>query len=176
MNTMQVYVSSYRLYNSGSLRGGWVDLTQFSSEDELIDYIYDTKELGLNRLLDEELMFQDWEGVPDALQDECCLDPRLFEYINISSEWERDVWEAAMSDDSSISLEDALDKFETVTDSKRKFAEEWHVEELDQIKMADYLRNITINNMDYDALAHELKLTDYDFVDFNSKVYVFRKQ
>ena len=56
-----IYVSTYKKYNEGSLKGDWVQLDQFTNEDEFFEYC---KELHEDEE-DPELMFQDFEGIPE---------------------------------------------------------------------------------------------------------------
>lgn len=97
---MKVYVGTYRKYNSGSIFGGWFDLSDFSDRSDFIDAC-----LELHQDEKEpELMFQDWEEIPDGLITESTIDPALWEimeeadmeaviaYIKCFGEWDRDAF------------------------------------------------------------------------------------
>lgn len=56
-----VYVGTYGKYNEGSLDGEWVDITEFDSYEDFIDYC--RKLHGDEN--SAELMFQDFAGFPE---------------------------------------------------------------------------------------------------------------
>lgn len=62
-----LYVGTYGKYNSGSLDGGWVDLTTFVDGREFLDWCSNELHKDEN---DPELMFQDHENFPDFLYGE----------------------------------------------------------------------------------------------------------
>ena len=72
---MKAYVSTYAKYNSGSLVGQWVDLTDFSNYSDFIDYCNNLH----SDESDQELMFQDFEG-PKGLYSESDLS-EVYEYL-----------------------------------------------------------------------------------------------
>ena len=81
---MQIYVSTYTKYNSGSIAGQWVDPSDFDDKDAFIAACY---QLHANEL-DPELMFQDFEGIPSFFVSESWIDPRLWD---IESEEDADL-------------------------------------------------------------------------------------
>lgn len=82
MSNIQVYVSTYSAYNSGSLRGEWVDLEQFAGDEEgFIEYITALH----NHETDPEFMFQDYEGFPAAFYSESGIDSRVFEWLELDA-------------------------------------------------------------------------------------------
>jgi antirestriction protein len=73
-NAPKIYVGTHGQYNSGSLFGKWFDLTDYA---DLKDFLQDCYEFHRNEL-DPELMFQDWESIPDFLISECSLHKEAF--------------------------------------------------------------------------------------------------
>jgi antirestriction protein len=73
---MKAYVSTYAKYNSGSLVGQWVDLTDFSNYSDFIDYCNNLH----SDESDPELMFQDFEG-PKGLYSESDLS-EVYDYLD----------------------------------------------------------------------------------------------
>jgi len=65
-----IYVGTYHKYNCGSLFGKWFDLTDF---DDKSDFMEACHALHANES-DPELMFQDWEGIPDKFASESSVD------------------------------------------------------------------------------------------------------
>jgi antirestriction protein len=83
---VSLYVGTYRKYNEGNLFGKWMDLTEFVDAEEFLDACY---ELHKDEA-DPEFMFQDCEGLPDALYCESCSTKNLeeiFEYIDKCAEF-----------------------------------------------------------------------------------------
>ena len=58
----RIYVSTYAKYNDGSLEGEWVDLTDFDTYEDFVDYC---SELHKDEN-DPEFMVQDYEGYPSS--------------------------------------------------------------------------------------------------------------
>jgi len=81
-NEPKLYVGTYSAYNNGSLKGKWVDLTDFSDSSEFYEYcakLHCTEE-------DPEFMFQDYEGFPRNLYSECGGVDDIYDYINFCKE------------------------------------------------------------------------------------------
>ncbi len=89
-NAPRIYVGTYGMYNSGSLFGKWFDLTDYADAKE---FYQDCYEYHRNEF-DPELMFQDWENIPDFLISECSLDEKAFDYFQALDEMDHDTSEA----------------------------------------------------------------------------------
>ncbi|WP_439585166.1 antirestriction protein ArdA [Dyadobacter bucti] len=89
-NTPRIYVGTYGQYNEGSLFGKWFDLSDFET---LKDFLQDCFEFHRNKF-DAELMFQDWENIPDFLISECSLHENAFAYFQATGEMDEDTAEA----------------------------------------------------------------------------------
>ena len=66
LSEARIYVGTYAKYNEGSLRGKWIDLSECYDQDEFMEVCHELHQ-------DEEepeLMFQDWENIPEELIDE----------------------------------------------------------------------------------------------------------
>jgi len=70
----QIYVGTYSKYNSGSLFGKWLDLSDYADKEE---FMAACKELHKDEE-DPEYMFQDWEGIPESLICESWLSENFF--------------------------------------------------------------------------------------------------
>ena len=78
MITPRIYVGTYAKYNNGSIQGEWLDLDDYNDKSDFIQAcleLHDDEE-------DPELMFQDWENIPDLFISECSIDPDFWEYMN----------------------------------------------------------------------------------------------
>ena len=89
-NTPRIYVGTYGQYNSGSLFGKWFDLTDYA---DLKEFLQDCFEFHRNEF-DPELMFQDWENIPDFLISECSLHIEAFAYFEATREMDDETAEA----------------------------------------------------------------------------------
>lgn len=81
--TMRVYVGTYAKYNDGNLFGKWFDLEDYTDLDEFYEACAD---LHADEE-DPELMFQDWEGIPDGMVSECSVDPKCWSLIEAYDEF-----------------------------------------------------------------------------------------
>lgn len=82
MSDMRVYCGTYHKYNCGSIFGKWFDLDDFEDKDEFIDAC---KELHKDEE-DPELMFQDWEGIPDGMCHESGIKADVWELLELENE------------------------------------------------------------------------------------------
>ncbi|MDQ6482672.1 antirestriction protein ArdA [Dyadobacter sp. LHD-138] len=89
-NTPKIYVGTYGMYNNGSLYGKWFDLSDYTDAKE---FLRDCYEYHRNEFL-PELMFQDWENIPDMLISESNLHEDVFKYFEAVSGMENDTAEA----------------------------------------------------------------------------------
>lgn len=89
-NAPRIYVGTYGQYNNGSLFGKWFDLTGYA---DLKEFLQDCFEFHKNEF-DPELMFQDWENIPDFLISECSLHKEAFAYFEATGEMDVETAEA----------------------------------------------------------------------------------
>ena len=116
---MKTYVSTYAKYNNGSLKGSWVDLTEFSDYSEFLEYCK-------NLHSDEhqpELMFQDFEG-PKGLYSESDLS-EVYDYLDAldRSGIDAEAFEAGYELD--IPLESIADAYYGQYNNHEEFAYEY---------------------------------------------------
>ncbi|GLU54936.1 antirestriction protein ArdA [Dyadobacter frigoris] len=81
-NAPKIYVGTYGQYNDGSLFGKWFDLSNYTDTKEFYKNCY---EYHRNEFL-PELMFQDWENIPDFLISEYSLHEDTFKYFETIDE------------------------------------------------------------------------------------------
>ncbi|WP_149244355.1 antirestriction protein ArdA [Dyadobacter sp. 32] len=89
-NTPKIYVGTYGMYSNGSLFGEWINLTDYSDREEFYKACY---EYHRNEFL-PELMFQDWEFVPDFLISKSWLHEDTYKYFEAIAEMSSDGAEA----------------------------------------------------------------------------------
>lgn len=120
-NAPAVYVGTYRKYNNGSLDGMWLDLTSFCDYDEFMDvcaYLHRDED-------DPELMFQDWDNIPDCWRDESYFDEQTFDKIR---EWadmdsdEQEAFDAFMGVFGEDDIDSFRERYEGQYDDMEEFA------------------------------------------------------
>lgn len=167
----RVYVGTFHKYNTGSLYGKWLELSDYSDIEEFYDAC---KQLHADEE-DPEYMYQDYENLPHELISEYGISANIFEVleaIELMDENHREpflVW----CDNRSRNLAkeeiyDLISGFEEdyqgEYDDEKDFAREI-VEELYD------LPSIAKQYFDYEAFARDLFMTDYWFEDG----FVFRE-
>ncbi len=166
-----VYVGTYGKYNSGSLRGAWLDLTTFADYDEF---------LAVCRFLhrDEvspEFMAQDFTDFPREFYTEGFMSEREFdviqEFANLDDD-EREAFEVYVAafgssrDDVSI-FDNFREAYQGKWDSEKDFAEFI----VDECGMLHGTPDFVKNYFDYEAFARDLFIDDYYF----DSGFVFRR-
>ena len=159
-----VYVGTYHKYNCGSLFGMWLDLTTFASYEDFCEvcrFLHRDEE-------EPELMFQDMENFPDAWYNESGLDEDTFDlilqYADLDDD-ERRAFDAYIENkgsgrDAEV-FDDFRDKYVGEFDSEEEFAE--HI--ADECGMLDKVPESFKQYFNYQRLAADLFVSDYDFFD-----------
>ena len=75
----RIYVGTYEKYNNGSLKGKWVDLTKYDTIEDFYTYC---SELHKDEP-DPELMFQDFENIPDQFIDESWISEKFWDLMEL---------------------------------------------------------------------------------------------
>ena len=153
-----LYCGTYGKYNSGSLRGMWVDLSTFDSYEDFINFC---KAIHADES-DPELMYQDFENMPYSLYHES-MGKEGFENIKKYCELCEEYNVLAVDDFLKFFKPEELDRMHDayvgVYDSEEDFAEEIVSDCYDLEKMMGNLADY----FDYDALARDLFMCDYYF-------------
>ena len=182
-NTPKIYVGTYGQYNDGSLFGKWFDLSDYSDCKE---FYKDCYEYHRNEFL-PELMFQDWEYIPDFLISECSLHEDTFKYFELTDEMGEERAEAFEIYCSSIvswpsngnDLEETLQGFEesyqgyysgSMKDPKPAAgAVEFTYQYIEETGMLINAPDILVRYFDYEAFARDLFLEGYS--DYDGHVF-----
>lgn len=130
---LKIYVGTYAKYNDGNLKGEWVNLADFSDEDEFLEKC---REIHSDED-DPELMFQDKEFDHDLSFwfSESKIDPQIFEFASEADSLDNNRIEAfiAYMDNyqtsyKSDSFQESWERFEEMYqgkyDKKEDFADE----------------------------------------------------
>ena len=120
----RIYVGTYAKYVGGSIKGGWLDLDDFSDSEEFYEAC---RELHKDEN-DPELMFQCWENIPSEMIGESYLEDSVFEWLAMD-EGEREMLEAYQSIAyENSTFEDARDALVGTCESFRDWCENWFFE------------------------------------------------
>ena len=153
-----LYCGTYGKYNSGNLSGMWVDLSTFDDYEEFINFckaIHADEE-------DPELMYQDYENMPDSLYHESMGEKgfnKIEEYCELCDEYSVEAVDDFLEWYSPDDLDMMHDVYVGVYDSEEDFAREIVNGCYDLEKMMGNLACY----FDYEAFARDLFMGDYYF-------------
>lgn len=119
--TPRVYVGTYAKYNNGSIEGAWLDLENYSDKD---DFLAACAELHSDES-DAELMFQDFEDIPEGMISESSIDEGLWDWIALDDSDKELLKVYREHVESSGDIETARDAFMGKADSPEHWAEEY---------------------------------------------------
>ncbi|MGS4344076.1 antirestriction protein ArdA [Myroides odoratus] len=159
----KVYVGTYAKYNNGSIKGDWIELSNFSSIEEFYEFC---KELHCDET-DPEFMFQDWENIPSELISESNLSENTFSIIEKISDLDYKTLEAFSawisignynieSDDIDSLFESFEDDYQGYYNSEEDFAYQIIDECYD---LSDFVKSY----FDYERFARDLFMSDYTY-------------
>lgn len=122
MTEPKLYVGTFAKYNSGSIAGAWLCLSDYNDRDEFIEAC----EALHSDESDPEIMYQDSEGIPDAWYSEATAPPaELWEDWLDMDESERDAFSGFLSYDPRATLSDFRDAYQGTYPSEADFCEEY---------------------------------------------------
>jgi len=176
MTDSRVYVGTYAKYNDGSIFGEWLDLSDYSDKNDFLEAcmkLHEDEE-------DPELMFQDWENIPDKFISECSIDDEYWEYMEVTKDWDEtrtmafEMWMSHYGgNDITTEVEHFEDNYMGTWRSERDFSENL----ADELGYYDTMRKagISAHYFDDEAFSRDLFMSDYwSETDGNHKLHVFR--
>ena len=149
-NAPRIYVSSYAKYSAGSLAGAWLDLSDYADKDDFI-----AAAEALVKEPDPELMFSDWESIPDGMVGESWINPEVWEWVAL---------------DDNERIENALEAYSG--EYEREI--DWAYEYVDGAGLLSDAPEFLANYFDYDAFLRDAKM-DMSFVWDGSNYVVFNR-
>lgn len=163
-----LYVGTYEKYNNGSLFGKWIQLADYDNAEA---FHKACTELHKNEN-DPELMFQDYEHLPEALYSESYASPVIWDAINAAkgmSEDELDAfntWLDLKENDLEFYIKRGCDLKERFTDSwqgKYDSLEDYCTHILSESGYFDCIENETLRNeiesyFDFEGYARDKEL------------------
>ena len=153
-----LYCGTYGKYNSGNLSGIWVDISTFDDYEDFLNFCYaihaDEE--------DPELMYQDFENMPDSLYHESMGEKefnQIAEYCELCDEYSVEAVDDFLEWDSTEDLDNMHDAYVGVYDSREDFAREIVSDCYD---IENIMGNLACY-FDYEAFARDLFMGDYYF-------------
>ena len=153
-----LYCGTYGKYNSGNMRGMWVNLSTFNDYDEFVNFckaIHADEE-------EPELMYQDFANIPDSLYHESMGEEEfnnLLKYCELCDEYNVSAVDDFLEWYSPEDLDMMYDSYVGVYDSREEFAKEEAIKNFNPEKvMGDFAYYF-----DYDAYARDLFINKYRF-------------
>ena len=153
-----LYCGTYGKYNSGNLSGIWVDISTFDDYEDFVNFclaIHADEE-------DPELMYQDFENMPDSLYHESMGEKefnKIEEYCELSDEYSVEAVDDFLEWDSTEDLDNMHDAYVGVYESREDFAREIVSDCYD---IENIMGNLACY-FDYEAFARDLFMGDYYF-------------
>lgn len=171
LNEAQIYVGTYEKYNNGSLFGKWLTLSDYIDKDDFLNACKDLHNDEPNL----ELMFQDWEEIPDSLINECWLSENFFtlrDTLKELSDIEQEAFMAWCNNGSyDLDTEDCQDLLDSFRD---EYYGEYDCEEDFAYQLVEDCYNLpkfAKTYFDYGKFARDLFCCDFWFDDR----FVFRR-
>lgn len=151
MTTPRIYVGTYAKYNNGSIAGKWLDLDGYADKGEFLEACM---ELHSDED-DPELMFQDWEGIPDSIIGESHIDESFWDLMDAYDEHGEDAVNAYIACFGEWDKEEFLERYRGEFDSWERFAEGL-VEDMGyHDEIPDHLRYY----FDYEKYGRDLRIS-----------------
>lgn len=153
-----LYCGTYGKYNSGNLSGMWVDLSTFDDYEEFINFCY---AIHADES-DPELMYQDFENMPDSLYHESMGEKEfnnIAKYCELCDEYSVEAVYDFLEFYSPEDLDMMHDSYAGVYDSEEDFARSIVNDCYDLEKMMGDLSYY----FNYEAFARDLFVNDYHF-------------
>lgn len=142
-----IYVGTYAKYNEGSLFGEWIDPSDYSTKDDFIDAcmeLHDNED-------DPELMFQDWEDIPDEYISESGIEDEYWDYLDVVDRVDEDIINAGLA--CGVPLERIEDAYYGQFDSDTDLAYEY-IESTGELDTDSPLARY----FDYEAFGRDLAM------------------
>ena len=153
-----LYCGTYGKYNEGNFNGMWVNVSTFDSYDDFLNFckaIHSDEE-------DPELMYQDFENIPDSLYHESMGEEEfnnLLKYCELCDDYSVEAVDDFLEWDSTEDLDRMHDAYVGVYDSEEDFAEEI----VNDCYDLDNMMGSLACYFDYEKFARDLFMCDYYF-------------
>jgi antirestriction protein len=157
-----VYVGTYAKYNQGSIEGAWLNLEEYSDKETFLAACHELH--GDEE--DPELMFQDWENIPEGMISESYIDSEVFAWLDLDSDERELLPMFCLNVDANGSMDAAREAYCGTFDSKEDYAEQMFT---DCYNVPQKLERY----IDWSLVARDLEYDGYTFVASNGGYAVF---
>jgi antirestriction protein len=163
----RIYVGTYSKYNSGSIKGAWLDLEDYSDKDAFLSAC---RELHKDES-DPELMFQDFEGFPKAFYSESSVSNELWQWLELDED-DRELLAVYQDNvNQNADIDEARENFAGKFDSESDWAANFLEDTGGLEGVPEHLRSY----IDYEAYARDARLGgDMVFVRQAWEMWAFR--
>lgn len=166
-----IYVGTYAKYNDGSLDGKWLQLSDFADKKEFYGECYQLH----SDEEDPELMFQDYENIPENMVGECFLSDAFFSLRDALAELceaEKEpffIWaQNGCADFEKSDAHDLINSFREDYMGQYNSEEDYTYQFIDDCyELSDFMKSY----FDYAKFARDLFITDYWY----EEGHVFRR-
>lgn len=166
MESVKLYVGTYKKYTEGSIEGAWLDLEDYDTYEEFIEAC-----LELHKDEKEpELMFQDCDNLPYSLYCECDSS-NAFNYQKAMEEVERDGYSAEAFEAyielfiirSIDDVDGIVRAFEDsyITELESDSASEIGHYAVEELEFLGEIPDRLSCYLDYEKIGHDLLITDW---------------
>ncbi|MEY4720035.1 MAG: hypothetical protein RL563_2653 [Pseudomonadota bacterium] len=163
-----LYVGTYAKYNSGSIKGAWIDLEDFAGDRE--GFYEKCREIHADED-DPEFMFQDYQCFPKSFYCESNAPEALFAWLELD-DGDREMIEkyadAVGYDISEITIENAQETFYGRYDSGADAAEEMAEEQ--GLSLPDWIV------VDWQATWERNVRHDYCYIEDGGEIWIFHNR
>jgi antirestriction protein len=165
-STPRIYVGTYAKYNSGSIKGAWLNLEDYADRDAFLEAC---AELHKDED-DPEFMFQDYEGFPKSLYSESSVSYELWDWLDLDED-DRELLAVYQDNvDSDGDISQARDAFMGKADTKADWAAQWLEDTGGLEDVPEHLKNY----IDYESYARDAELGgDVTFVRHDGELWIF---
>jgi len=146
----RIFVSTYEKYNNGRFLGRWIDLSDYADKDEFLLVCYEIN----NDEKDPELMFQDFEDVPEGMASESHVSEAIWEYMALSEPEQEVVRVYRRYIDETGDIDQARNSYLGLYSSKEEWAEEW----LENSGVLGKVPEILKYHIDFSSFAHDAQM------------------
>jgi len=158
-----IYVGTYEKYNDGNLFGAWFQLDRFENAEAFWEAAR-----ALHRdEADPELMFQDWQSIPEGMVGESHTSDDLWPWLKLDAETREIVRVYRKRVNAEGSIADALDAFSGQYKSRAAFAERDFEDQ--GLVVPEHLQGF----VDWDRMALSLESGGVTFALEDGKLWVF---
>lgn len=162
ISTPRIYVGTYGKYAAGSIHGAWLDLEDYSDADTF----YEACRALHGDESDPELMFQDWEGIPEGMVSESHLDAEIWTWLDLDDDGKELLLIYRENVDQGATLEQAQESYCGTYDSSDDAAEELY-------RQCHDIPAALECYIDWKAIARDMSYDGYVFVHHEGSVWAF---